>query len=187
MSSLDRRVSEAIFAAHGKRPWLDRLAIFCARELVIGEALALLYALLSVTAHIEGRSIRLSDVGQMAPLVLLLIACAWGFAVLLELLIKRPRPYIALNKKPLDHFWTPTPGMPSSHASIAFALALPTLSIGPVWIPVAFFVAAAIIAAGRVYVGVHYVSDVIAGALLGCVSAVAAGAFGFWLSGVLSV
>lgn len=185
--NLDRRISTAIFNTHGKRPWVDKIAIVCARELVIVEALALGVVMMPVLAHIEGRPMRLADIGQAAPLVLLLVAFAWGFAVLLELLIKRPRPYTALNKKPLDHFWTPTPGMPSSHASIAFALALPTLSIGPAWIPALFFLAAVIIAAGRVYVGVHYVSDVIAGAVLGCVSAIAAGTFGFWLFGVLGI
>ncbi len=186
--NVDRRISTAVFANHGKRPWLDRLMIVCARELVVGEALVLVAVVASTMAHIEDRrSVRMADLGQAVLLVLLLIAVSWGFAVALELLIKRPRPYTALNKKPLDHFWTPTPGMPSSHASIAFALALPTLPIGPAWIPAAFFVTASVISAGRVYVGVHYVSDVIAGAALGCVSAVAAGFFGFWLFGLLGV
>lgn len=185
--NMDRHLSLAIFAAHGKRPWLDKVAIFCARELVGLEALALLFVLASVGANIEHRGLRLGDFGSALPIVLLLILCAWGLAVVLELAIRRPRPYKALGKKPLDRFWTPTPGMPSSHAAIAFALASAAAAVGPAWIPAAFFATAAIVATGRVYVGVHYVSDVLVGAVVGFVSFLVAGAFGFWLFGFLGV
>ncbi len=168
--NLDRRLSQAAFAAHGKRPWLDTAAIVCARELVVGEAATLVFVLARLGAALSGRAVRASDAASAGLLVFLIVFFAWGTAVVLELLFKRPRPYTAFDKKPLDHFWTPTPSMPSSHAAIAFALAGATLAVGPAWVPAAFLLIATAIAAGRVYVGVHYLSDVVAGAAVGFVA-----------------
>lgn len=167
MISLDRRISEAAFAAHGKRPWVDRLAIFCARELVGLEALAVLVVFGRLIASLSVRPLMIADILRFVPMVLLTVFAAWGLVVIVELLVGRPRPFIAFSKKPLDHFWTPTPSFPSSHAAIASGLAFLTLFVGPPVVPLVFFLIAAIIASARVYVGVHYVSDVIVGFAFG--------------------
>lgn len=152
--TLDRRISERAFALHGKHPWLDKAAIFCAREMIL---VLVIVAVLSVRSA--------SGVGILA----LVFGFAWGLSPLLERIINRPRPFIALNRKKLDHFWVPTPSFPSSHATLAFTL-LPFIGQGP-WSHLigAAFALAALVAFARVYVGVHYVSDVIAGAVLGWV------------------
>jgi undecaprenyl-diphosphatase len=59
------------------------------------------------------------------------------------------------------------PGFPSDHATGAFAVAMAIYLRNRLWGTVAL-VAAAILSVGRVAIGVHFPSDVLAGAALGC-------------------
>jgi undecaprenyl-diphosphatase len=81
--------------------------------------------------------------------------------------IDRPRPFVdhAATIHPfLAH--APDPSFPSDHATAAFAIAVAVAlrRRGFGW---ALIVAAAVVAAGRVFLGLHYPSDVLAGAALG--------------------
>jgi undecaprenyl-diphosphatase len=100
-------------------------------------------------------------------------ALAVGCAFVLARLVDRPRPFVAdpsrihlLVKHAAD------PGFPSDHATAAFALATALLfhhrRAGAIAL-----VAAALLAVSRVAIGVHYPTDVLAGALLGTLAAVA--------------
>ncbi|TRZ51754.1 phosphatase PAP2 family protein, partial [bacterium] len=90
-------------------------------------------------------------------------------------LIKRERPYVTLKyvylnrgNSPVDRY-----SFPSGHSSVAFSIATSlTLrySDKPVII-VGSFLYAAFVGYGRIYLGVHYPSDVLAGALIGAGSA----------------
>jgi len=64
------------------------------------------------------------------------------------------------------------PGFPSDHATGAFAVAMAIYLRKRSWGVVALF-AAALLAVGRVAIGVHFPSDVVAGAMLGCAAALA--------------
>lgn len=56
---------------------------------------------------------------------------------------------------------------PSDHATLAFALAIPAAAVvRRRWVSTLFVFAALAVGFGRVFVGVHYVSDVLAGAVL---------------------
>lgn len=59
------------------------------------------------------------------------------------------------------------PGFPSDHATGAFAMAMAIWLRNRRWGTVAL-VAAAVLSVGRVAIGVHFPSDVVAGAALGC-------------------
>jgi undecaprenyl-diphosphatase len=88
-------------------------------------------------------------------------AVAWLLSTLLQDAIPRSRPHVpTLVARPHSH------SFPSGHATTSFACA----TVLGVLVPrfrIAFFVLAATVAWSRVYVGVHYPLDVLAGALLG--------------------
>jgi len=104
------------------------------------------------------------------------IAAGEGIAIGLNLIIKnivqRKRPYYELND-----VRTPTEGssgysFPSGHATLSFALATGLSLYYPKWYVIApTFAYAAIVSLSRPYLGVHYPTDIIAGAVLGAGSA----------------
>jgi membrane-associated phospholipid phosphatase len=66
---------------------------------------------------------------------------------------------------------------PSGHAARAILLAVLGLGLGPAWLGIVLLVWAPLVVLARVAMGVHYVSDVLAGALLGLVIGLA----GLWI------
>jgi len=104
------------------------------------------------------------------PRIFLLVAAADATADatsgILKAVIGRDRPPLVYARPaPLVH--DPATGaFPSGHAATSFACATVLAATWPRAAP-AFFVLAAAIAFSRVYVGVHWPLDVIAGALLG--------------------
>lgn len=88
---------------------------------------------------------------------------------LLKNLIQRQRPFINHTLTPL--IAKPTSySMPSGHAATSFAAATILSHFYPQYAPW-FFLLASLVALSRVYVGVHFMSDVVVGALLGIVIA----------------
>jgi membrane-associated phospholipid phosphatase len=113
------------------------------------------------------------------PLGAVLAAVSYGVATVLANVLKgvfdRPRPPV---DHPQIHPLVDVPhsaSMPSGHAAGAFAAAVAVGLVHPRlrW---PLIVLAALIALSRVWLGVHYLSDVLVGAALG--SAVALGAYG---------
>jgi undecaprenyl-diphosphatase len=97
---------------------------------------------------------------------ILSIFVGWVFALGFEFLINRKRPYQRTHTKPLAKPITHTPSFPSGHATLSFAGAGALLWIDPM-IGLLFCIMAGMIAISRVFLGVHYVSDITAGAVLG--------------------
>lgn len=91
------------------------------------------------------------------------VLLANGTSYVLKRLINRHRP--PLEDQLLYHF---NPSMPSGHAVGAFALATAVaLVFKKSWTLLCFCIAAGV-ATSRLYVGVHWLSDVVVGALVGC-------------------
>ena len=56
---------------------------------------------------------------------------------------------------------------PSGHAARAFMIATLATGLGPAWLAIALWIWAPLVALARVAMGVHYLSDIVAGALFG--------------------
>ena len=107
-----------------------------------------------------------------------LLALAIGFLctnVAVKPLIQRPRPYTAVEGLvPLLTSGDPN-SFPSGHTCAAFAAGLAWAgTCSARWARVAAVVSAVCMGLSRLYVGVHYPSDVLAGALVGSLAALAA-------------
>jgi membrane-associated phospholipid phosphatase len=94
--------------------------------------------------------------GSIATLALLVFP--------LKQLIKRRRPeglWGAIYRKTDPH------SFPSGHAARAFLIAVLATGLGPAWLCVVLWVWAPLVALARVAMGVHYLSDIVGGLVLG--------------------
>jgi undecaprenyl-diphosphatase len=103
------------------------------------------------------------------------LSAGLGLAVgkVISELVDRARPFVAdPHSVHLFAAHAADPGFPSDHATAAFAIAVAILLRKRSW-GIAALVAATVLAVGRVALGVHYPSDVVAGAALGSAAALA--------------
>lgn len=63
--------------------------------------------------------------------------------------------------------YTDPHSFPSGHAARAFLIATIATGLGPAWLAIALWIWAPLVALARVAMGVHYLSDIVAGALFG--------------------
>ena len=91
-----------------------------------------------------------------------------GVVLAIKFLVRRKRPQgewggIYRNTDPHS--------FPSGHAARAFLIAVVASALGPMWLIVVLWIWAPLVALARVAMGVHYLSDVVAGAILGVIVA----------------
>lgn len=136
----------------------------------VSEALFIVtLALVCIAAHGE----RLASWRRAAVAAGLSAGLALAVGKLISELVDRARPFVAdPHGVHLFSGHTADPGFPSDHATAAFAIAVAILLRKRSWGIVAL-VAATVLAIGRVAIGVHYPSDVLAGAALGAAAALA--------------
>ncbi len=165
MGSLDYTIFRAVNGLAGHIHWLDRaVALFA-------EASPFVVVGLLVVLWFRGRGPeRLRD-RQAVVHALVATALAVGVATLIADAWTRPRPFLVhpahvLVAKSFDG------SFPSVHATAAFAVATAVLFYNRRF-GIGFLVLATLIAVSRVYVGLHYPGDVLAGAGVGAGSAAA--------------
>jgi undecaprenyl-diphosphatase len=106
-------------------------------------------------------------------LLLVCLAVTWVLNdLVIKNLVQRPRPYVSLPGLEVLVPLRSDFSFPSGHSSTSFACAFViTRMNGRRW--ALAYIVAAMIALSRLFVGVHYPSDVLAGALFGTLSAAA--------------
>ncbi len=95
---------------------------------------------------------------------LLALLLTWGITDVLKLTVMRPRPFLA--GAPLIGSAPDGYSFPSQHAAFTFTAATSAVFANRI-LGIVAFIFAALVAYSRVYLGVHYWSDIIAGALIG--------------------
>ena len=148
--------------------WLNQLAqqsvIFGAVLIFFAQYLphlvvVIFLALVGLAAYSLRRKLEIIGWGLMAGLL-----ARFGVVSLIRFFYHRPRPFITYSLLPL----VPEGGFsfPSGHAAFFFALSTVIYFYNQRW-GIYFLVASFLISISRVAVGVHYPSDVMAGAAIG--------------------
>ena len=157
-STTDYKVFNAINGMAGRNGVLDTIIVGCAKYLPIIFALALVGLWLTWKPHNQ----RGAFLAGTAALIALGVGQLVGFA------FPRPRPYLAHPVNLLISRSTDT-SFPSDHATLGFAVAVMVWQYNRrvgTWL----LILAAVLAFARVFVGAHYPSDVLGGAVLGALT-----------------
>ena len=160
VQSFDQRVADRITAIH--RPVINRIMII---STYLGNA-ALIWWLTLCVPFVISKKYR--NIGIILTLSLG-VTYVLG-EILIKNIVGRMRPSSKLNddevliNRPKDH------SFPSGHTASSFTAFTVTMLTCPafIWIPV--LIGACIISFSRIYLRVHYVSDVLAGVVLGMTS-----------------
>lgn len=94
-------------------------------------------------------------------------AISYGAMLLIKHLVKRPRPFVQ-NVNIVPVYRASSTSFPSGHATSTFSTAMTLSNAYPKWYVIApSFLWAGSVAYSRSYLGVHYPTDITAGAILG--------------------
>lgn len=164
-NSFDLKVFHAVNGLAGHNPFLDTLMIFFAKDALE------IYVALFVIAWF---ALPKQDIQNRHALVVA------GFSGILALMINvvishiwfRPRPFTVLHKGTFTELvpHSNDASFPSDHTSGSFGFAAGSWGRQQTWISRTFTMVAIIVMFARIYVGVHYPTDVLAGMMVGIVS-----------------
>ena len=169
--NLDYQIFEAINSLSGKWQVLDWFGIFCAKYLifVIFLILAIWWIKIAKTRSSEDWPIEGKRKWMIFGSVALPMVLSFLINQLLAMIRFRDRPFLNLDINKLVEPMSEK-SFPSDHSAMAFAIAVAVYfhnkKLGKI-----LLVLACLIALGRIYGGVHYPLDVIAGAVVGTVLA----------------
>lgn len=157
--NMDRYITELIGELHGKNVYLDELFIFIAdySSYFFAVVFLVLVGFMGVKA--------VSNYSGKDFYGLVILPLALLINLLIRELVSRERPFSALEDFSSLIYHSYENSFPSNHAAASFAIAAMVFLINK-RLGYVVFVGALIVSLSRVYVGVHYLSDVMVGALV---------------------
>lgn len=158
--SLDFYIFHSINGFVGKNVCLDGLAIFFAENFQYFVVLLLvLFLAVNYRKYLK----------MIISAILAAIFSRFIIAEIIRFIFPRSRPFVDNNVNLLVSHNPSESSFPSGHASFFFALAAVVYFYNKK-LGVAFFVFAFLISISRVFVGIHWPSDILAGAIVGIFS-----------------
>ena len=172
MAELMQRADESLLmwiGGHLRAAWLDPLMVGYTK---LGNG-GLLFILLAAVLLLFRRT---RKAGASAAAGLALGAICTN--LLIKPMVARPRPWVVMEGWQAMIGSSDVHSFPSGHTTAAFAFAAALCMSRPQrWAKAAALIAAALMGFSRLYVGVHFPGDVLAGAAVGTLC----GLFGGWL------
>jgi undecaprenyl-diphosphatase len=152
---LKTAIAESLYRLAKSSPVFSKLAVFAATKTIwILVAAVIVW---EVVAKFSSRSFLV---------IIVSVFFAWGLQLAVAYLVNRERPFRHNHESALMKLRFNTPSFPSGHTTVSCAMAAAVFAQDPLWGSILFLFAATI-ALGRMAVGVHYISDVLGGAVLG--------------------
>ena len=161
MASIDLYLFNLIHDLAGASRLLDLVAIFFANYAGYFLILATILFLLSNKSKFLANSIFIA---------LSIILSRGLITEIIRFIYPRLRPFVALNFEPLISQAATEPSFPSGHAAFFFALAMALIVLNYRW-KWWVLVVVGLMGVARVFVGVHWPADIVAGAIVGVLSA----------------
>jgi undecaprenyl-diphosphatase len=155
--NIDLYLFNLVNSLAGRLAWLDYFAMFCAEYL--GYVLLVILALFLIFNYKKYWRMVLEA-------VIAAVITRFILTDLIRALWFRPRPFVALHFLPLISQSPTEASFPSGHASFFFALSTIVYFYNKK-AGILFYVASIFIVIARVFTGVHWPSDILAGAILG--------------------
>ena len=153
-----------------RTPWGDRLWLTISNSIVLAPVFPTGIAVDALCSKDQQtRETKLHNAGEVVFAELLNLGVTMGA----KSIVRRPRPWVAYEGDLVCLQQVRSTSFPSGHTSIAFSAATSLTLVYPKWyVAVPAFTWAGAVGFSRMYVGAHYPSDVLAGALVGAGSAI---------------
>ena len=156
---VDYLIFEKINSLAGKYSWLDSIAIFFAKYFDYFLIFLIFIFLIKNFKRYWRPIVKTVSAGILARL---------GFTEIIRFFYKRPRPFVE-NKVNLLLNHSSSSSFPSGHAAFYFAISTVIYSYNKK-AGLLFFLASFLISFSRVFVGIHWPSDILGGVLIGIFS-----------------